>query len=565
MNEYHYYEKICSMKKIATQYTLGKSYAKKLEAMAEDISNQNYRVAFIGEFNKGKSSLINALLGTDILPMDILPMTASVIRIRYGTSRKIYVHYKDGRIEEHSLSELEDFATKDTDERARVAATVSEVEVKFPSSLGRNHIEIFDTPGLNDDAATTKHTLSVIGRIDAAVVVISAKFPISDTEQKLIINLIRASNIRRIIFAVTYIDLLESEMGKKQVIDFIRHTKLSGTVLLQAHLDFHDDVNLSQKADAILANPYVFAVSALWARQGIEKDDLCLLGASNVPVFKDELLTILMGAMQETFFAKTRDALQFMLSALPSWREQEKALLVGQLVKEQADYEKYALKHKEKIAMIRGRLTQWFHELDKYLKTRGLSVRHGFDRSLSEPLRKMFIAHLSRVSPADKKSVLSALREAMHESANNMQRIGEMMKECMLNAMDKLAAHLNNVRVESNLDASELDIQLKEYRTQHKFPEFCWTVNPMEHLSGRDVMPVVDKAIDRALKDFGYAMSEYLAEWRLVLFRQLDADAEKITRQDVYFVDNDAKRKLDALPFVYQEHMEALKEMARAF
>ena len=581
MNEYHCYEKICSMKNIAAQYTAGRNYEKKLQYMADDIANQTYRVAFIGEFKRGKSSLINALLGTDILPMDILPMTASVIRICHGAKRRILVHFKDGHDEEHTIKELADFATKDSDIRQKMASKVSEVEVTFPSTLGRNHIEILDTPGLNDDIATTKQTMSVIGRIDAAVVVISAKYPVSMTEQNLILELIREKNVRRIIFAVTFIDLLETDIGRTQVLDFIKNTKLSQMVLTEARSEFDDDPDLKQKAENILSAPCVFGVSALQARQGIEKDDLKLLNDSNLPVFKDELLTILMGSIEESVLAKTQDSLKTMLSVLPEWQDKEISMLSIKIAEYQKDHENQIASQLKKLKAIREKLIEWLHELDKYLSTKGLSVRHGFDRSCEKPLRKIFITRLSSIPIANNTHdlIASTLQESMNDSAEQMQRIGEMMENWMTQAMDSLADHLNKVRNKIGLNMNELNMRLNEYRSSHNFPRFCWTKNPVsihvrtsdpsvkdKNLNPMDGMILVNMALDKSVADFSDGLSEYLAGWRLVLFHQLEADEANV-RSGVNSSGEygELKRKLNALPFLYQQHLESLKKMQRSF
>lgn len=571
VNEYHCYEKICSLKKIAAQYNAGMAYEKMLQSMADDIAQQTYRVAFIGEFKRGKSSLINALLGTDVLPMDILPMTASVIRICHGAERRIFVHFKDGHSEEHTLEDLADFATKDSAKHREIADKVREIEVVFPSVLGRSHIEILDTPGINDDTDTTRKTMGVIGQIDAAVVVVSAKYPISITEQNLILELIRAEDIRRIVFAVTFIDLLETDIGKKQALEFIINTKLKQMVLAQAKLDFAENPSLKKKAEKLLSDPIVFGVSSLQARQGIQKGDLQLLTYSNIPFFKDELLTILLGGMEESVPAKTFSAIKLILSLLPSWQRDESSRLEQQRVEQERKFEQQNSSRIQRIKEIRENLIEWLHELDKYLKTKGLSVRHGFDRSCEKPLCKIFISQLSTITHQNNthQAVLSAMQYAMSDAGENMSHISEMMKGWMIPAMDSLSNHLNKKRQSVGLNDDELNIKLKEYRSTHHFPPFGWAVNPVskcKDLDTMDVMPIIEMSVKKSVEAFSDGLSEYLAGWRLVLFRQLDSDETKIKMNKNCSSQNDSiRRKIEALPFLYRQHIEMLKEMEQSF
>ena len=88
MTDYSFYDIICRLVRITAHYNEGKPCREKLAALAEDVALKTYRVAVVGEFKRGKSSLINALLGTDILPTDVVPMTAALTRIRYSPEKK---------------------------------------------------------------------------------------------------------------------------------------------------------------------------------------------------------------------------------------------------------------------------------------------------------------------------------------------------------------------------------------------------------------------------------------------------------------------------------------------
>lgn len=64
-NDYRIYEQLCKISSIASLYPNGQPFAGKVRETADRIASQLYRVAVIGEFKRGKSSLVNALLGTD--------------------------------------------------------------------------------------------------------------------------------------------------------------------------------------------------------------------------------------------------------------------------------------------------------------------------------------------------------------------------------------------------------------------------------------------------------------------------------------------------------------------
>ena len=93
MNEFFLHEQLCALENIAKQYPQGMDCSQRIRKTSDQIISQVYRVAVIGEFKRGKSSLINALLGADVLPTDILPMTAAINRVLYGEKKQITIRY----------------------------------------------------------------------------------------------------------------------------------------------------------------------------------------------------------------------------------------------------------------------------------------------------------------------------------------------------------------------------------------------------------------------------------------------------------------------------------------
>jgi ribosome biogenesis GTPase A len=63
--------------------------------VADRLQQSCFHVVVLGEFKRGKSTLINALLGNDILPMGVLPLTAVGIQVSYGSSPP-KVFYRNG-------------------------------------------------------------------------------------------------------------------------------------------------------------------------------------------------------------------------------------------------------------------------------------------------------------------------------------------------------------------------------------------------------------------------------------------------------------------------------------
>jgi tetratricopeptide (TPR) repeat protein/GTP-binding protein EngB required for normal cell division len=102
-------------------------------------------VAVMGEFNAGKSSVVNALLGEEVAPTGVTPTTATVNAIRYAATPAARVIAEDGHVRDLAAADVAAFLTRLGDAEARA---VRMVEVFLPVEALRQ-VEIVDTPGLN--------------------------------------------------------------------------------------------------------------------------------------------------------------------------------------------------------------------------------------------------------------------------------------------------------------------------------------------------------------------------------------------------------------------------------
>ena len=146
--------------------------------------NKCFSIAVVGEFKRGKSTFINALLGREILPADIRPCSATLNRVTYGLRPHVSIYYKaqnggERRVEEIGIDQLENYVTKLTPEAKNNAAQIEEAVVHYPTEYCRHNVDIIDTPGLNDDQNMTAVTMSVIPKVDAAILIIMPESPFS--------------------------------------------------------------------------------------------------------------------------------------------------------------------------------------------------------------------------------------------------------------------------------------------------------------------------------------------------------------------------------------------------
>jgi GTPase SAR1 family protein len=149
--------------------------------LAERMAEGRFYVACIGQFKRGKSTLLDALIGDRILPTGVLPITAVPTVVRYGTSRRARVRFQGGSWRDIAPEELHQYVSEENNPENTKG--VVGVEVFCPSPLLTDGMSLVDTPGLGSIfAGNTAATQAFVPHIDAAIVVVGADPPIAREE-----------------------------------------------------------------------------------------------------------------------------------------------------------------------------------------------------------------------------------------------------------------------------------------------------------------------------------------------------------------------------------------------
>src|SRR5579875_1654640 len=135
--------------------------AARLELLRREYGRDELRVVVFGEFSRGKSTLINALLSKVVLPAKALPTTGHVTRIAWGQCEEVRVRLRGDRVETCPLAQLDSFSTLDFNRGAR--EDVEAIDVLVDHSLLKDGIVFYDTPGVRDAVkAQTERALEAI-------------------------------------------------------------------------------------------------------------------------------------------------------------------------------------------------------------------------------------------------------------------------------------------------------------------------------------------------------------------------------------------------------------------
>lgn len=267
------------------------------------LAADRFRLAVIGQFSRGKSTLMNALLGAAYLPMGALPMTSVITTVRYGSRPRAMIRRHQAALPvEVPLAQVADYVAASSVRRAEMR--VAAVEVEVPAEILRLGFEFIDTPGVGSSlAANTAVTRRFLPQADAVIFVSGFDSPLTEAEAGLLAEASRHAG--RLFFILNKRDLV-SDRDAGQVQDFVRR---------RLH-------------DLGVAGPRVYGMSALAALDGVAGNDRDRLSASGVPGLRADLELFLTAGKIRLFLDNVASSASRLVSA------QQQDLLLGRLASE---------------------------------------------------------------------------------------------------------------------------------------------------------------------------------------------------------------------------------------
>jgi len=232
--------------------------------LLDKLRQNRFHLVVLGAFKRGKSTLINALLGEALLPTAIVPLTSVVTILTYGEQVKIEVRFHDGSKKLINPPELVNFITERGNPGNRKG--VREVEITYPSDYLKDGVCIIDTPGVGSIYShNSEVAYNYLPYVDAAVFVVTVDPPLSAAEHEFLRDI--REYVHKLFFVLNKIDYVE-EPERREALEFTRQ-------VLQADLE----------TDRVL----IFPLSAKLALEGKHNGHPELLTASHLPEFEEHL------------------------------------------------------------------------------------------------------------------------------------------------------------------------------------------------------------------------------------------------------------------------------------
>ncbi len=182
----------------------------------QQLVNPHFGIAVLAPFNFGKSTLINALLGSEIMPTKMVRTTGSVIKVKYGKTLTSVITLESGEVIKSSDTKiLKEFAVLNRKGQRR--EDVISIEVTYPHNLLKGGIELFDLPGTNDQEAQNALVRDQLLKVDLIIQVLNARQPFTLLEQETLRKWLDVRGIKTVVFALNRLNELENRKDRNEV------------------------------------------------------------------------------------------------------------------------------------------------------------------------------------------------------------------------------------------------------------------------------------------------------------------------------------------------------------
>ncbi len=192
------------------------------EAIRDDriprIEDERFHLVVLGEFNHGKTSFVNALLGRTVLPVGVTPTTAVIHHIENAAEPRATAVTTGGEELPVELSSLDAYVV----DGGAARENVQYVNVRYPFSALGDGVVLVDTPGVNDlNLQRAEITYGYIPRADAVIFLLDAGQILKESERQFISQKLLTSSRDKLVFVVNKMDLLTAA-EREEALAYVR-------------------------------------------------------------------------------------------------------------------------------------------------------------------------------------------------------------------------------------------------------------------------------------------------------------------------------------------------------
>lgn len=271
----------------------------KVTALEDDIRQDRYKILVLGEFKRGKSTLVNALLGRSILPMDVLPETATLNEVVYSEKPFVKVFYSNSLVEDGTLTPefLKRFSANAENSQAYL---VDKIQMGYPLPFLANNITLVDTPGVADlDETRCDVTYKILPEANAVIFLLDANTPLTQSERDFLVDRLLPQGVDNILFLLNKYDFIDEE---------------EDAGLLEDVEDRLRSILTDSEEQELFSDIHILPISAKMALEGYLYENNNLIKTSGLNQVQNQLTQMLSkGSVEATKIASYRHKYEVLL------------------------------------------------------------------------------------------------------------------------------------------------------------------------------------------------------------------------------------------------------------
>ncbi|MGN0586370.1 MAG: dynamin family protein [Oscillospiraceae bacterium] len=221
-------------------HILGDEFTERLKEWDKAITKRRtepFSLVVLGDFKRGKSTIINAILGKSIAPVNVAPETFTINSISYGENPSAEAVLKNGQ---RITLTADDLVRERLEKLMRAFPdTLDYIDIRDNAEILKE-IRIVDTPGLSDLDCLDKQVQDYLVNADAVIYVASALSPFSESEQVFLASHIRPMSFTKLFVLVNMIDAMNSEEDIEKILN-----------------------RITERCETIMPNAFVYGVSGI--------------------------------------------------------------------------------------------------------------------------------------------------------------------------------------------------------------------------------------------------------------------------------------------------------------
>lgn len=490
-------------------------------ALAKKLAEERFNVVVVGEFKRGKTTFVNALLGADVLPVAVVPLTSVVTAVTWGDEVRAEVAFSNGRVQQVEPEDLSSFITERGNPENRRG--VERAVLSFPADELHDGVFLVDTPGVGSVYAhNTEAARAFVPEADAAIFLTTADPPISNAEREFLKDV--REEAARMFFVLNKVD------------------HLSGIDLDEA-IEFTKDVIV----DAVGHDVRLFPLSARRALLAKMGQDASELEASGLPDFERDFRAFLLGDKGRTILASVADRARRLVGDLRNSidvEERAAALSEEELARKVEEMERVFVRANERRDDVRALVKNERDAMVAMVERDLEQLRAREERALREAARE-FLDRTEEIRKAG--SELDELVRATLRSdidgwrGQEDRRIGEAFREATARFVEeterivedtiRLCGDILGIRLSSTVENVDLSPKTEFSYSFFEVPTILESILPdmrrylpkgvARRLLEREVMDQIPRLVDKHMGRLRYDFVRRLEDSSRALEREL--------------------------------------------